>query len=109
MARVEGSGARTTGQESKANVPRRLTLAISDTDLSHQISIDLGRVWEVFPVGSETAQFRAGRHSLNQEWEVVLTGPRDRPSSALWPCLVRSLCPEGPSCLSLPKKILLTI
>lgn len=76
---MEGPGARTTGQESKANMPRRLPPATADTAVSYQVSLDLERVWEVFPMGSVEATVEGRPVQPKPELKVVLTAPRDRP------------------------------
>lgn len=94
---MEGPGARTTGQESKANMPRRLPPATADTAVSYQVSLDLERVWEVFPMGSVEATVEGRPVQPKPELKVVLTAPRDRHRGALWLCLGYSLFLGGPS------------
>lgn len=102
-AEVEGPGTRTTGQGSEANLPLRLTPATAKSEVSDQISLDLGRVWEMFARGSGAATGR-GRNG-----RVSSQPPEGGPAGAPWLRLGCSLCLEGPSCLPSHEKPLLVI
>lgn len=61
----------------------------------------------MLPVGHGAATVQGRRTQPRPGQEMVLTAPRDRPSSVLWLCLGCFLCLEGPSYLSPPKKRLM--
>lgn len=77
-AEVEGPGTRSPGQGSEANTLRRLTPATAKSEVSDQISLDLGRVWEMFPRGSGVATSR-GRNG-----RVSSQPPERGPAGAPW-------------------------
>ena len=90
-AEVEGPGTRTTSQGSDANMPRRLTPATANSEVSDQISLDLGRVLEMFPRGSGVATSR-GRNGR----VLSSPAPRERPSGCSVALIGLVSLPRGP-------------
>ena len=63
-------------------MPRRLTPVTADSEVSDQISLDLGRVWETFPMGSVCT---LSRFSLVQLFAIPWTIAHQAPLSMGFP------------------------
>ena len=102
--------------QSKANMPRRLTSATADSEVSDQISRDLGRVWETFPMSSvcilsrfSLVQLFAIPWTVAHQAPLFMGFPRQRYWSGLplppsvwgqpaWPLLTSYVCVHAQWC-----------